>query len=277
MGTLFYNGQFLDDNQPIYSADSRAVKYGDGIFESIVVFNGVPPLLVYHYERVRDSAELLLIKMPSYFDYDWFKATIYELLKRNGYANARLRVQVSRAGEGLYLPTTHGADIHITCTPITNSEFEWSSIKVDFSPYRVDMGLLSNLKTTSKVHYIMSALHAEKVGADDCFLFNAKGTLADTVSSNVFVIKGDLIMTPALTNGGVDGVMRRHLIQLLKEKYRVIQADVLMSDIDEADEIFLTNAVRGIQSVAVVRSVVYTDTATRQILKLLNNTIKQMQ
>ena len=80
-------------------------------------------------------------------------------------------------------------------------------------------------------------------------------------------------MTPALTNGGVDGVMRRHLIQLLKGKYRVIQADVLMSDIDEADEIFLTNAVRGIQSVAVVRSVVYTDTATRQLFTLLNNSI----
>jgi branched-chain amino acid aminotransferase len=122
----------------------------------------------------------------------------------------------------------------------------------------------------------MSALRAEKVGAQECFLFNVKGTLADAVSSNVFLISGDTIVTPALTNGGVNGVMRRHVIAQLENSYKIVQSDVLMKDIDEADEIFLTNAVRGIQSVAVVGSVVYTDTVTRDIFAQVNHSIRQI-
>jgi branched-chain amino acid aminotransferase len=123
----------------------------------------------------------------------------------------------------------------------------------------------------------MSALHANKVGAKESFLFNTKGTLAEAIQSNAFLIKNRvLIMTPALTNGGVNGVMRRYLISQLEKTRKIVQSDVLMSDIDEADEIFLTNAVRGIQSVAVVGSVVYSDTQTREIFKTINESIGQL-
>jgi branched-chain amino acid aminotransferase len=114
------------------------------------------------------------------------------------------------------------------------------------------------------------------VGAKESFLFNTKGTLAEAIQSNVFLIKGDIIMTPALTNGGVNGVMRRYVIGQLEKTHKVVQSDVLMSDIDEADEIFLTNAVRGIQSVAVVGSVVYSDTRTREIFNTINQSIRQL-
>jgi branched-chain amino acid aminotransferase len=154
--------------------------------------------------------------------------------------------------------------------------FEWSSLKADFSPYRVDMGVLSNLKTTSKIQYVMSALHAEKVGAQECFMFNLKGTLAEAINSNVFLVSGDTIVTPALTNGGVNGVMRRYLISQLEKSHRIVQADVLMKDIDEADEIFVTNAVRGIQSIAVVGSVVYSDQVTREIFKKVNESVRKI-
>lgn len=276
MPLLFHNNQFIDESQPIFRADDRAWKYGDGLFESIVVFNGIAPLLPYHYERLKRSAEILLIDLPAFFDFDWFKATIKELLDRNGYVNARVRVQASRSSGGLYLPSTNESDILITAGAIENSMFEWSSIKANFLPYRVDMGVLSNLKTISKIQYVMSALHAQKVGAQECFLFNTKGTLAEAINSNVFIIRGDMILTPALTNGGVNGVMRRYLIEMLEETHKVVQSDVLMNDIDEADEIFLTNAVRGIQSVAVVGSVVYTDQMTRILFKQLNDRIASL-
>ena len=107
-------------------------------------------------------------------------------------------------------------------------------------------------------------------------MFNVKGTLAEAISSNVFLISGDTIVTPALTNGGVNGVMRRYVISQLEKSYRIVQADVLMKDIDEADEIFLTNAVRGVQSVAVVGSVVYSDNMTRDIFAQTNHSIRQI-
>jgi branched-chain amino acid aminotransferase len=276
MAIAFYNTEYIDDSQPLLMADDRSFRYGDGLFESMVAFDRVVPLLPYHYERLQRSCEILLMKLPPYFSFDWLKDVVSILLYRNGYKNARIRIQVSRGGEGFYLPASNEVDLLITCTEITNEIFEWRSLKADFSPYRVDMGVLSNLKTTSKIQYVMSALHARKVGAQECFLFNVKGTLAEAISSNVFLISGDTIVTPALTNGGVNGVMRRYLISQLEKSYRIVQADVLMKDIDEADEIFLTNAVRGVQSVAVVGSVVYSDNITRDIFAQINHSIRQI-
>ena len=276
MSIAFYNNEYVDGTSPLLTAEDRSFRYGDGLFESMVAFDGVVPLLPYHYERLQRSCEILLMKPPSDFTFDWLKETISSLLLRNGYKNARIRMQVSRSGGGFYLPATSAVDMLITCSEISNGIFEWGSLKADFSPYRVDMGVLSNLKTTSKIQYVMSALYAQKVGAQECFLFNVKGTMAEAINSNVFLITGDTIVTPALTNGGVNGVMRRYVISLLEKNYKIVQADVLMKDIDEADEIFLTNAVRGVQSVAVVGSVVYSDQVTREIFKLVNDGVQQI-
>ncbi|MBS1622396.1 MAG: aminotransferase class IV [Bacteroidetes bacterium] len=276
MAIAFYNNTYVEDTLPVIQADNRAFRYGDGLFESMVAFDNVVPLLPYHYERLRHSAEILMMELHQYMDFDWFKATVMDLLSRNKTANARIRIQLTRAGTGLYKPEINTTDLLITCTAIPNNRFEWSSINATFSPYRVDTGVLSNLKTTSKIQYVLSALLAEKKGASEAFLFNTKGTLAEAVQSNVFLIKGDLIMTPALTNGGVNGVMRRYVIGQLEETFNVVQSDVLMNDIDEADEIFVTNAVRGIQSVAVVGSVVYSDAKTRDIFAMINQGIRQM-
>jgi branched-chain amino acid aminotransferase len=276
MAIVFYNDKFVDGSLPLLTSEDRSFRYGDGLFESMVAFDGIVPLLPYHYERLQRSCEILLMKLPASFNFDWLKENVSSLLLRNAYKNARVRIQVSRGGDGFYLPMSNEVDMLITCTEIPNSLFEWGSLKADFSPYRVDMGVLSNLKTTSKIQYVMSALHAQKVGAQECFMFNIKGTMAEAINSNVFLVSGDTIVTPALTNGGVNGVMRRYLISLLDKKYRVVQADILMKDIDEADEIFLTNAVRGVQSVAVIGSVVYSDKVTRNIFQIVNDGIQQI-
>jgi branched-chain amino acid aminotransferase len=273
MAIAFYNNEYVDSSLSLLSVEDRSFRYGDGLFESMAAFDRVVPLLPYHYERMQRSCEILLIKMPTYFNFAWLKETIAILLLRNNFKNARIRMQASRSGGGLYLPVSNDGDLLITCSEIQNNIFEWNSLRADFSPYRVDMGVLSNLKTTSKIQYVMSALHAQKMGAQECFLFNIKGTLAEAINSNVFLVAGDTIVTPALTHGGVNGVMRRYVLSQLEGKFKIVQADVLLKDIDEADEIFLTNAVRGIQSIAVVGSVVYSDSVTRTIFEQINNSI----
>jgi branched-chain amino acid aminotransferase len=269
MGIGFYNGHWVDGSQPVISTSNRAYRYGDGLFESIVVFNASAPLLPFHHERLLRSSEILLMQLPSYYSYDWLKGTVATLIEKNHYRNARLRLQISREDGGLYLPISNEVLLEISATELPNSSYQWSSIRADFSPYRVDTGVLANLKTTSKIQYVMSALHAVKKGANECFLFNTKGTLAEAINSNVFLIKDDKIITPVLTAGGVNGVMRRYLINLLELEYDLQQREVSMEDIDEADEIFLTNAIKGIQSVAVVGEVVYTDRVTRAIFAKL--------
>ena len=95
MAVIFYNNEYVDGGQPLLTAEDRSYRYGDGLFESMVAFDGVVPLLPYHYERLQRSCEMLMMKLPAEFNFDWLKDTIYALLTRNGYENARIRMQKS--------------------------------------------------------------------------------------------------------------------------------------------------------------------------------------
>ena len=97
MSIVFYNNSFTDGSAPLITADDRSLRYGDGLFESMVAFDGVVPLLPYHYERLQRSSEILLMQLPAYFNFDWLKATVSALLERNNLRNARIRMQASRA------------------------------------------------------------------------------------------------------------------------------------------------------------------------------------
>jgi branched-chain amino acid aminotransferase len=73
MAIAFYNNTYLEDSLPLLNADNRSFRYGDGLFESMVAFDGKVPLLPYHYERLQRSCEILLMQLPAYVDFDWFK------------------------------------------------------------------------------------------------------------------------------------------------------------------------------------------------------------
>jgi branched-subunit amino acid aminotransferase/4-amino-4-deoxychorismate lyase len=80
MAIVFYNNKYEDESKPLLMADDRSFRYGDGLFESMVAFDGVVPLLPYHYERLQRSCEILLMATPPYFSFDRLKETVAALL-----------------------------------------------------------------------------------------------------------------------------------------------------------------------------------------------------
>jgi branched-chain amino acid aminotransferase len=101
-------------------------------------------------------------------------------------------------------------------------------------------------------------------------LLNTNNKIADSTIANVFIIRNNEIKTPALTEGCVNGVMRKHIIETLKHNsIRVVETIVNIEDIASADEIFLTNAIKGIMWVRQFGNNHYANFETRKIYNLL--------
>ena len=109
---------------------------------------------------------------------------------------------------------------------------------------------LSNIKTCNSLTYVMAGIFKAQNKLDEVFLLNQNGFLCEAGSSNVFVWYQDHLYTPALSEGCVEGVMRQVIIDIArKNNIAVTEAQISPDILYEADEVFLTNAARGIQSV----------------------------
>jgi branched-chain amino acid aminotransferase len=114
----------------------------------------------------------------------------------------------------------------------------------------------------------MAAMFAHEQKLDESIVLNAKGFIADGSKTNLFLIKDNKIYTPALIEGPVNGVMRRHLVnELKKENYSIIEKEIKIEDLLDADEVFFTNALRGIQWAEKFRDKTYKNTITKKIFE----------
>jgi branched-chain amino acid aminotransferase len=97
------------------------------------------------------------------------------------------------------------------------------------------------------MHYVLAGIFATENQFDTVLLFNEQGNIAETFNANIFIISGDEILTPALTEYCLDGVMRQYVLDKLRNLGYSIKETVLTeSDLEYADEIFISNATRGI-------------------------------
>ena len=125
MGKFIYsNNKLVSEKDFTVSYKSRAYRYGDGVFETIKVRKGVPLFLKHHYSRLILGLDTLQFEIPEHWTYSFFVHTILDLAKQNEIENGNLRIQVSRLGEGKYLPTSNGCDLMMEIHPIAGAAYQ---------------------------------------------------------------------------------------------------------------------------------------------------------
>lgn len=245
MAFILYNGRLLPAEAPALMHTNRGFRYGDALFETIRVWQGAMPLAAYHFQRLFDGARLL--HFPMQLTEDALSSQILELCHHNHCTHsARVRLTLSRS-------EANGADYLIEAVDYPHSLWQPSLPGWSISIYphaRKACDPFAALKSASRLHYVMAELHARQTGVDESLVLNPSGYLADGSRTNLFLFqKGDLY-TPALNQGCVSGVMRRHVMELAKQQgLQVHETQVGEQDLLEADEVFLTNALIGIQPV----------------------------
>jgi branched-chain amino acid aminotransferase len=276
MNYINLNGKIQTGDQPALLVSNRGYRYGDGLFETIKVINEKILLGEYHFERLFSGLSLLKFEIPKLFTAGRITEEILGLCKKNGCAQqARVRLSVSRGNGGLY-DDDRSLQYVIECWPLDDSvnKLNENGLVVDVYPdARKNCDIFSNLKSSNFLPYTMAAIYAKENKLNDCLLLNDSGNIADSTIANVFIIKDRIITTPALSEGCVNGVMRRHLLERVNVEDRGFKIGESMITIDNllhADEVFLTNAIKGIRWVKRFRENTYGNTIT----SLLAETIR---
>ncbi|RYZ98580.1 MAG: 4-amino-4-deoxychorismate lyase [Sphingobacteriaceae bacterium] len=248
-----FNGEILPADTKLFGVANRGFKYGDGLFESMRMMRGHLKFADLHADRLQRGMKALKIDGYSQMDAWFLRNKAEELASRNKVKHARFRLTVYRDAEGLYAPSQNKMGYCLELLAVEEPRYflnEKGLIMDIFTDLPKPSNYLSNIKTCNSLIYIMAGLHKMQYNLDDVFLLNQNGYLCEASSSNIFIWYDNHLYTPALSEGCVEGVMRQVVINIArKNKIAITEAQINPEILYEADEVFLTNASKGIQAV----------------------------
>jgi branched-chain amino acid aminotransferase len=271
MNSICLNGKILPANEPALMADNRGYRYGDGLFETMKMINGKIILEQYHFERLFSGIKLMKFRVPSLFNTGKLRKELLNTCKKNKCVDlARIRLSVFRGNGGLH-DENKNLQYLIECWSLDKSvnEINKNGLVIDiFTDLQKTCDVFSNLKSANFLPYVMASQYAKENKLNDCLVNNVKGHIADATIANIFLVKNNLIITPALGEGSVNGVMRRYLIEKVQTtNFELREGVVTKNDLETFDEVFLTNAMYGIRWVKGFREKTYANTQTLKIYK----------
>ena len=267
---FIYNGQLFPADSQILTPASRAFRFGESLFETIRLEKRSLHLFQFHLDRLFDGMKILGFECPTAFNREFLTESILRLADVNGIANyGRVRLTISKGETSMNSSNPSKPDWIIECNTLPEHYlgFNESGYSIDIDDTNTKgSGPLSNLKSGNYLLYILAAQRAKELQVNECLVLNSAGRIADSSIFNIFLIRNKVLYTPSLLESPVAGVMRRFLINYFHQSgHPVMETAIKVSDLEQADELFLTNALYGIRWVHSFRSSNYGNHISRQI------------
>lgn len=270
------DGRILKKEETHLSIENRGYQYGDAIFETIRVINGKIMFWEDHYFRMMASMRIMRMEIPMNFSPEFLEEEILTLIEANDLLNkpAKVKINVHRINGGLYKPKNREVGYLIQVfehdAPFYNLKEEDYEVEL-FKDHYVNSGLLSTIKTNNKAINILGSIYAEENDFQNCLLLNEKKSVIEALNGNVFLVKGNTIKTPPLSEGCLNGIIRKQLLSILKKtpEYSLKEEAISPFELQKADELFVTNVMVGIQPISKYRKKQFErKTATKLLAKL---------
>jgi branched-subunit amino acid aminotransferase/4-amino-4-deoxychorismate lyase len=249
---ILFNDEFFTADQAVIKASNRGFKFGDGLFESMRMCNGKLQFAAHHADRLRAGMKALKMEGYALLDEYFLRQKTAELHKKNKLkGNARFRLTIYREGEGLYTQLANKVGYLLEGMPLEQKNYELNQkgLIIDvFDEIAKPINKLSNFKTNNALVYVMAGLYQKQHRIDEALILNQNGFLCESTTANVFIVYQKVIYTPALSEGCVAGVMRTVVLQLAKTyNFDLVEAQINPEILNEAEEVFITNASGGIK------------------------------
>lgn len=262
----------VDPQTRIATAFNRSLRFGDGLFETMFWDGYQIRNENFHLDRLFHSLSILHFDFTSGFTRQFISEEIHRLCLNNApEEKARIRLNAFREDGGLLLPENNRPVFLIESA--TFPEQNQSSLRLTiFEAEKKYPGILSNLKTNNYLLFMMALQYAKENGFDDALVLNSSGNCCEAGSSNLFMVLKGIIYTPALTEGCVAGTKRRQLLEQLPSLgFQIKETSIGMPLLFEMEEVFLTNAIRGISPVRSINDHVYQHELTDMLIRLTEN------
>ena len=276
MNYFNFNGKIITEHTPVIEADSRGLRYGDGVFETIKLKNNELILANEHFARLWKGMQLLQFDVPKLFSPEKLTEEILKVCEKNKLNSARVRLGIFRGNGGLYDAKNNFPNYIIQSWSLAEDSGTLNLNGLQLCIYRdaqKSCDAFCNIKHNNYLPYFMGALFAKNKKCNDAVLLNIHQRICDSTFANIFIIKNEIIYTPDLNEGCVAGIMRKFIIQQLHTLgYTAIETAVSEEMIANADEIFLTNSIYNIRWVASIDNYDYTNNYTKKIVDALQQT-----
>lgn len=245
---FIYDDEYFLAGRPVINISNRSFKYGDGLFETMRMDKGQILNSEFHFERFFDGLNTLQFEVPDFFTPSFFTQKISQLLKKNRQdTNARVRLMAFRGDAGILRTTNNYPHYIIETAPLEDKMgLNKNGLVIDIFPdVKKSCDRFSNVKSNNYLHSVMASLFAQQNNLDDAILLNTSGRVCETTIANLFIIKNNNIYTPPLSEGCVAGTMRRWMLEKFSQnRYSITEKNILIEDVLNADEVFLTNAIQ---------------------------------
>mgnify|MGYP000698790198 CR=1 FL=1 len=272
-----FNGEILPKSSTFLNHENRGLRYGDALFETIRVVNQKIYFWEDHYLRLMASMRMLRMEIPMNFTMEFLEEQILKTIGANKWEQQALRIRITvfRDNGGVYLPEKNTISYTIEAAQLENVFYTFSQASYEvelFKDYYVSPDILSTLKTNNKIINVLGSIYASENKYDNCLLLNNAKQVVEALNGNVFLVSGKTIKTPPKNNGCLNGILRKKLIEIVVklDDYELLEAPISPFELQKADEMFITNAIVGIQSVTKYRKKEYGSEIAKDLIGKLN-------
>ena len=272
-----YNGALIGAEGNILAMHNRAFAYGDAVTD--VSKYSYQQLLFWeeHYLRLMAGMRVLRMNIPMSFSMEYIEEEILKTIRSNALESQPVRVRISifRKSGNTYTPTNNDIEYLIETQPLSSAFYVLNEEPYEvelFKDFYIQPDLLANIKHTNRIVNVLGSIFAQENDYQNCILLNSQKNIAGALDGNIFLVNGNTLKTPALTDGAVNGITRKMLIKSLQKvgDYQVEETSISPFELQKADELFITNSLIGIQPVSQYRKKTYTHTATKSLIGKLN-------
>ena len=276
------NGELQAVTSPLFSVQNRGFLYGDAVFETLRYSQNHLLFWEDHYFRLMAAMRVFRMNIPMAFTPEFLEQECLRVVEAQSTSSPswRIRLSVFRNDGGVYLPASRDVSYVIEAKPLnseTYSSKETYTVEL-FKDYYVQKSMLSNLKSNNKALNVIGSIFMQEQGFDNGILVNDDKEVVEFLNGNLFVVDAGVLRTPPLSAGCLDGIMRKQLIRLAKKHgITCLEEKISPFDLQQVQEVFMTNSISGIQPVSSYRRTAYQNTIALQLLRALNESVSSSQ
>lgn len=270
-----FNGQLSSKENFRLNLNNRAFRFGDSLYEEIKIVGESILFWESHYFRLMAGMRLLRMQIPIYFDMGFLESEILKTCANRAAEAHLIRLTICRKDNKSLLTKEQAVDFYIETSRKTEALYKPFDGKFEVDLYKdfyENISLLSTIETSSNLIPILSKIFALENGLDECLILNTNKNVIGAAVGNLFLIKGNSLLTPPAEDGCKKGILRNEIMKLIKKSalYQLEETSISPFELQNADEMFLVHITFGIIPISKYRKKEYARQTADYILENLN-------